>query len=292
METQIIESPTSTDSTGLSLLAKNYNLLSYEIEKLWACGASLFNLAKVEKDVSQNSLINVSDYEVTTSYSGLDSYEKEMLGQIFDVIDHPENYPVDTYKKQPVIVLKYDHQISFAAYNHLAACVDYYFGKECTDVFDVVSSTNNEQATIYIHTDVLEQLKQEREIYIAKVDEVLGTLHEGTETQKLLQICKFIRDNCGYKEKETTSVADFWNAGEGDCVTYAMVFRQFCERLGIECDIVFGMSQFGEGHVWNRVLLSDGSYRYYDLTYYNLGKIDMLYYDDFVFLGLNTYSCW
>ena len=40
-----------------------------------------------------------------------------------------------------------------------------------------------------------------------------------------------------------------------------------CHRVGIECDLITGYAN-GEYHAWNRIKLEDGSYRYYDLSFY------------------------
>lgn len=140
-----------------------------------------------------------------------------------------------------------------------------------------------------MHVDTLLQLKQNREEYVANVDKVLAELHEGTETQKLLQISKYITQNCTYEIKERTSEDDFWTNGKGDCVTVALVFRQFCERLGIQCDMIYGITPTGEYHVWNRVKLSDGSYRYYDLTHYKIGAVNIENYDRHTVMDINSY---
>ena len=53
----------------------------------------------------------------------------------------------------------------------------------------------------------------------------------------------------------------------GSCVCdgYAKMFMRFAEYCGIEAEIVHG-KHFGASHAWNKVIFSDGSVRYIDLT--------------------------
>lgn len=53
----------------------------------------------------------------------------------------------------------------------------------------------------------------------------------------------------------------------GSCVCdgYAKMFLRFAEYCGIETQIVTGRN-FGQSHAWNKVIFSDGTVRYIDLT--------------------------
>lgn len=270
-------------------ITKFYNTVAYKTKGLFVIGRTSFSTANIENEVKDQPLIDVSKYSSVESFAGLNETERDMVRRILDVIENSDNYETKTYFKRSAIVIKCDYYVTYEAYNKIAACVDFYYGQETSDVFDVSSDKKENRSTLYIFTDTAARLKQERQVYIEKIEGVISTLHEGTETQKLLQISKYIAENCEYEIKDKTSVNDFFESKTGDCVTYAMVFRMFCERLGIQCDIVCGITSMGDGHAWNRVLLSDGTYRYYDLTYYSRGTLDMPGYDDFIVLAFNGY---
>lgn len=53
----------------------------------------------------------------------------------------------------------------------------------------------------------------------------------------------------------------------GSCVCdgYAKMFLRFAEYCGIKTEMVTG-KHFGQGHAWNKVIFSDGTIRYIDLT--------------------------
>ncbi len=91
-------------------------------------------------------------------------------------------------------------------------------------------------------------------------------MHVGTETEMLIQVSAFITDKMEYGVVNNATSKDFWDSQPGDCVSYAMIFKQFCDRLGITCDIIYQRNAFDEGHVYNRVTLSDGTFKYYDLS--------------------------
>ena len=272
-----------------SHLVKIYNGITYKTKGILNIGRGSIGAFAVENEVKNQPYINIENYTFVESFAGLNEAEREMVYQVLDIIEHPENYQTQIHFKRTAIAKEYDFFINGTTYNKIAACVDFYYGRETSNVFDITADHSNNCASLYVYTDTAEQLKKDRHIYIEKIEEVISTLHEGTETQKLLQICKYITDNCEYKIKETTSCKDFFETKTGDCVTYAMVFRLFCERLGIQCDVYFGSNLTNANHVWNRVKLSDGSYRYYDLTYYDKGMIDMSMYDACLSLAVNAY---
>lgn len=286
----IEEYKSSSMDWAISPFIKQYNLLTYHLNGLMENRTPEREILKNEEEVKNNSLIQLTFSPISSIPSvGLTENEKMILGHIENVINHPENYPIETYSSSSVITLKFEGLITLGTYNKLAACVDYYFGEERSDVFDINTNSSKNTSTIYIYLEKVEEMKEKKKENVEKTREVLEKMREGTETQKLLQISKYIAENCPYEIQKKTSVEDFWVKGKGDCVTYAMVFREFCEQLGIECDVIRGISHENEGHVWNRVKLSDGTYRYYDLTYYDRGMVDMEQYTQFIVLGINSY---
>ncbi|MBQ8248159.1 MAG: hypothetical protein IJZ42_13605 [Lachnospiraceae bacterium] len=268
---------------------KNYTGLGYVLKKLLPSIGAPLDAMLIEASVKDNPMIDVNNYTPYSSVAGLSEKERVLAQNIIDAIEHPELYPSEMCGETYTTVLKCDWYISYANYLKIAGCVDFWLGEEQSNVFDINANQTYQNSTIRIYTDDAKLLKENRNRYEKNIEEVLGQLHEGTETQKLLQISKYIAENSEYDKKTRTSCNDFWADGTGDCVTYAMVFRQFCERLGIQCDIVMGTTLTGEGHAWNRVRLSDGTYRYYDLTYYRFGKLDMPQYDDNITLAINGY---
>lgn len=57
-----------------------------------------------------------------------------------------------------------------------------------------------------------------------------------------------------------------FTTGKGQCCTYAMMFDEMCEALGIECEYVVGDA--GGLHAWNRVRIGDSWY-WVDVTWFD-----------------------
>jgi transglutaminase/protease-like cytokinesis protein 3 len=117
---------------------------------------------------------------------------------------------------------------------------------------------------------MMRELEQNRVAFDAKIEQVLSEMQEGDERFKLQQISDYLADAVEY-EYGTADASTALFEGKGNCNAFATAFKYMAERLSIPCDICFGYPQGGY-HSWNRVLLKDGSYLYYDVTFYQKGK--------------------
>ena len=282
----------SLNQSWTNVFTRHYNLLSYIICAVSNPMRSILSVWDVYFEVRNNPTIQMSDYQEQVVFAGLTEKENVILDMIFDVVKNIDNYKEEIGSGSSVMVLEHNEQITYETYNKIVACIDCYLGCENSEVIDIVNNSASDTAYIYIHIDELERLKERRAVYVDNTSKALETMHEGTETQKLLQISKYIVNNCKYADIGNTTADDFWTDGVGGCLTYAMVFRQFCEQLGIQCDVICGKNKSGETHMWNRVKLSDGSYRYYDLPYYRVGAVDVEQYDRHTVLIVNGYYPW
>jgi hypothetical protein len=188
-----------------TMFTKNYHVFAYGMHRLGKSRISLFATTTIHVDVANNPKINSKDYTPNTTFGGLRTNEQEIFNTIFDIIEYPEKYIDSDATKTNTIQVRVDEYISFSTYNKVAACIDYYLGQEVSDVFDVTSFSGEDYSTIVVHVDKLTELQKQRNDYITNVHSVLEQLHEGTETQKLLQISKYIIDNCEYEIKDQTS---------------------------------------------------------------------------------------
>lgn len=106
-----------------------------------------------------------------------------------------------------------------------------------------------------------------------EIDNVLSEFYDGTETEILLQISYWIANSVKYDIKYTTAYDAIVNR-KGCCNAQVLLFRLFCERLGIHCDIIVGESSNNIAHAWNRVTLKNGDIRYYDTTFFQASHRD------------------
>lgn len=194
-----------------------------------------------------------------------------------DVIAHPDLYEND-------IVYQFDYNVEFDAYLEMQTILSFYFMDTSESFVSMGVSYNNGIVTpITLNKEQLLLYEKHRVESLTKVEEAITTLKHGTEEQILMQVSDYILDNCEYGLiYESANAEQFWN-GTGNDKTYAMIFQQFVHRLGFECDIVVSPFENGIDRVFNRVKLSDGTYRYFDLSRYefnvmNVEKPDVIIY--------------
>lgn len=74
------------------------------------------------------------------------------------------------------------------------------------------------------------------------------------------------------KSYKNRSVYDLYTSlnSSGVCTVYSSLFKAFCSENGIKSTVLIGKTfSNDEYHVWNKVILDDGSIHYYDLTAYS-----------------------
>lgn len=61
---------------------------------------------------------------------------------------------------------------------------------------------------------------------------------------------------------------------KGVCNSYTLMMKKLCESMGYRSDMCFGYVEESHDtyHTWNKILLSDGTYQYFDLTAYDTSK--------------------
>lgn len=174
-----------------------------------------------------------------------------------------------------------------------------YYGQEQSKdlVFDMVNTTSNGVRSAYIQLRYHDIVKLEKELTDIrnKIDELLSTVIVGTEDEMLSQISKIVIDKIEY----TYGYSDVNAAitGKSVCNGYALLFNMMCNRSGIKSDVCIGKVSSGEYHAWNRIILSDGTYRYFDTTWADTGSRNSKYLNSKkplhgIYLINNYTDCW
>ena len=231
---------------------------------------------QVETSVQQNPYIDLSCYEYVVDLDEISEDVRVIVEPILTILNDPEQY-------EDQIEIKLDRHISITTYCDATSFLMIYFGDMESDIFDIYTDASSEKpSTIYIDKTKLMRMEAARLDYLSRAEKVLSEMKEGTETEKLMQITKYILDNCNYALINDSDVSDFWNRKKGACSTFALTFKQFADRIGIKCDLIVTPGSKGIDHAYNRVVLADGSIRYYDLTrpnkYINTDQIDSVDY--------------
>lgn len=146
----------------------------------------------------------------------------------------------------------------------------YYYGSEkyACDMFVIY------ETELDLNLDAFEYLERNKAVVDARVDEMLSTMKEGSDSFKLFQIAAYIAERITYTD-DVIEVVDGLN-GKGICVTYSLLFYKAASRLGIQTYTCYG--QIGdEYHAWNMVEL-DGEHYFYDVTWFDDDEVyDFLY---------------
>ncbi|MHC1694411.1 MAG: transglutaminase domain-containing protein [Eubacteriales bacterium] len=137
-----------------------------------------------------------------------------------------------------------------------------------------------------------------REKLSAKLTELSDSLALGgtsTAAQKELAIHDYLVLNTSYDKNNYTLKKDAFNIsntsygalvdGVALCDGYSYAFKSLCDLAGIECHVVYGVSN-SQPHAWNLVK-PDEDYYYTDVTW-NDPDVDFI--DDFVFHGYYNVS--
>lgn len=187
-----------------------------------------------------------------------------ILGKIKTCNTHnlkEEIIPVDTF---------YDYY----SYHKVASFFYVYYGQKraVDETFDIINYQNGDgtkTVSIRMRYDDIRQFEATLNDNKAKIDRILSTFTDGSEQHILNQIAQYLGNNMVY----TDGHYDLSSAlnGKGVCNAYALVFNAMANRAGIKTVMCIG--PVGNlYHAWNRVTLKDGSYRYYDITYYDTGN--------------------
>jgi hypothetical protein len=232
--------------------------------------------------VSDNPYINIDDYDYLSHHKFQHEESEEIYIHVMDILTNPNQY-------EDQISYEFDYEVDFSVYQEINGFFKIYFMDDRNDIVNFsVNLINEEQGfttTIYIDKQHLLQLEETRFKYLMQVEQVLSSkIREGSDREKLIQISTYMIEKCQYGLILSDACAErFWNAGCGNDIVFAMVFKQFANRLGMQCDIILSPMDNGLNHVFNKVTLSDGSVYYYDLVRHDENKIDVQTYDLILF---------
>lgn len=126
------------------------------------------------------------------------------------------------------------------------------------------------EPTEYILTyraDNFPEMMEKKAKMDVEIDRILSGFEEGTEEELLRQCADWLRDNMEY-DGSSNNGCDAIFTKRANCNSFAQLFMKMANRLGIQCDWCEGYAK-GTLHAWNRVTFSDGSVRYYDISFYN-----------------------
>ena len=231
-------------------------------------------IADVNSNIVNNKTLNLDEYTAIYDIDWMSDDTRLVAQTVLDIAKNPEDYANENHSGSQGYLIEFDYPWGIDMYTEILSFTSMYFGDERLDPVDV-NVVNGKETKVVIKHDVVLQGEANRLQSLEKVESVLSTIKSGTTTEIAVQVSQYIVENSTYKIEKSSTFNSFWENKTGDCVMYAMMFKQFMDRLGIENDIIHVVQSSGEAHVYNRILV-DGKYRYYDLTA-NILDSDIIY---------------
>ena len=216
---------------------------------------------------NNNVIVNTEPLKLVGGYASIDrsaytTEESALLDTILSKINEYRTNPEVIDEKIPLNgMFDYESYCKISSYFYV-----YYGQKRAVDeTFDLVNATR-EDGYLQLRYDDIDVFEVERMANQSKIDSILSTFTTGSEEHILKQISEYLAKNIVY----TDGYYDLSSAlsGKSVCNGYALAFNAMANRAGIKSDMCIGRAG-GSYHAWNRVTLSDGSYRFYDITFYD-----------------------
>ena len=216
------------------------------------------------QNIADNNDLVLDQYTRYFDIEWMSNDTKTVAEAILAISNNPDSYPNEQHGFSKGYLIEFNYPWSVDMYTEILSFTSAYFGDEELDPLDV-NVINKTRTEVVIKHDIVAIGEKNRIDSLKNVENVLSTLKSGTNTELAIQVGAYIYNNSSYKSEKYSSFNSFWENKKGDCVMYAIVFKQFMDRLGIQNDIIHVVSDQGEGHVYNRIF--DGtSYRYYDIA--------------------------
>ena len=157
---------------------------------------------------------------------------------------------------------------TFESYHKIATYFYVYYGngRAVDYTFDLINAMT-EDGYLKLRYDYIREFEAEMNQNKIKIDLILSGFTSGSEEHILRQIAEYLKNIIVY----TKGYYDLSCALHGSCVCngYALAFNAMANRAGIKSDMCIGKSSNDSYHAWNRITLSDGSYCFYDITFYD-----------------------
>ena len=218
--------------------------------------------------------------DISGSYtsSNFEMYSEEEKKLLYLLLSKIEENKYSDRESEVVIVeptwgLSLDDCYKVVSYFYL-----YYGDRDAIDtVFKFYTLLDN--AVVVIDYNAARVLEEKLDEIKDEIDNILLSFENGSEEYMLYQISEYLRENITYTAGKYT-LYDAVLFGESTCNGYALSFNFLANRLGIQSDICIG--EVDESyHAWNKVVLSDGSEYFYDITFFDADEGNIKYIHSF-----------
>lgn len=244
----------------VSVVNPTVDSAGYTMHVCQTCGETFKNnyVDKLAKEY-----INLNNYQTVVSYNGLKEIETQICKCL---ISEYERYKSGETNE---ICFYTDEKIGTNGYYRIVGFFAIYIGNytKCNELVNVVMDGVSGKIKWWLDAELFNEFMQDKMVVASHLEEALMGFTEGSEEHKLRQIADWLKDNFTYKEKQLDAYSSL-QTKTANCNGFAFLFQMMASRIGIECDLCIGYAK-SEFHAWNRVTLSNGKYRFYDVCFYN-----------------------
>ncbi|MBR4628687.1 MAG: hypothetical protein IKO47_13535 [Ruminococcus sp.] len=191
------------------------------------------------------------------AYAQLSKKEKAVYHALYEGISQkkekialPSEISGDTYSKLYCLVEKQESELFYAAST-------YYTAEKLRDA-----------KIVYREGDV-PYTEKEAEFRAAKAVALKSVSFNEGDYAKALGIHDYLIANCKYTDSDDTYIPTAYGClveKKANCEGYAKAFRLLASECGLPCVLVTGLTDTGENHAWNQVMI-DGEWRNIDVTW-------------------------
>ena len=220
-------------------------------------------------------LCDISGSYTSSNFEMYSEEEKKLLYLLLSKIE--ENKYSD--RESEVVIVEPTWELSLDdCYKVVSYFYLYYGDRNAIDtVFKFYTLLDN--SVVVIDYNAARVLEEKLDEIKDEIDNILLSFENGSEEYMLYQISEYLRENITYTAGKYT-LYDAVLFGESTCNGYALSFNFLANRLGIQSDICIG--EVDESyHAWNKVVLSDGSEYFYDITFFDADEGNIKYIHSF-----------
>ena len=127
---------------------------------------------------------------------------------------------------------------------------------------------------IYLDVKIAVDAENTRRECEAKYLEAYKTFTKGDRLHLAEQIFDYLETAAVY-DSNKADIKNLLFESKGSCNAFSVAFRQMCLQLGIPCDMIAGHTQSGGYHAWNRIKSENGTWMYFDISFWKKAHKDM-----------------
>jgi hypothetical protein len=229
-----------------------------------------------EYEVNQVLSTLSDEYIVPVSSTGFvpgnqSSTAMEIINTIIDIINE---LPEETSQDKMAYKWSIDKPVDYEDYESIVSYFEMYYGIFDRNFLDI--NTTDTSATMILYINMLQEMETDRKNLTIFINDIVSNTNSGEDVAMAMNFAKYINDNYDVQMNYSDINMNELKPGmEISAYVASVMFQKMCNAAGIECDIISGYISNDTPHVWNRIHLDDGTYKYFDVYKYYVGILNV-----------------